>query len=274
MITIRNTILTDFSNLCSTFLYFFRRLYFSYPNIYYRAKSISFPTSVKVINYGAFINCSNLKNLYYEGNKEQWKSVKVYSNNAYLTSAKIHYTSEKKEDSKPTPKKSQTISAKSFTKTYGGKSFKIGAKAKTKLSYKSGDNKVATVSSSGKVTIKGIGKVTITITAKGNSVYKPATKKITITINPKPVTKITVKTDSKKSAQISWSKPAKVSGCQISFSYKKNFKEGERIDQVLYKNKILYKGIKRNAYFRIRTFTKYKNVKYYSSWTVKAIKFK
>lgn len=175
---------------------------------------------------------------------------------------------------KPTPKKSQTISAKSFTKTYGGKSFKIGAKAKTKLSYKSGDNKVATVSSSGKVTIKGIGKVTITITAKGNSAYKPATKKITITINPKPVTKITVKTDSKKSAQISWSKPAKVSGCQISFSYKKNFKEGERIDQVLYKNKILYKGIKRNAYFRIRAFTKYKNVKYYSSWTVKAIKFK
>lgn len=175
---------------------------------------------------------------------------------------------------KPTPKKSQTISAKSFTKTYGAKAFKIGAKAKTKLSYKSGDNKVATVSSSGKVTIKGIGKVTITITAKGNSVYKPATKKITITINPKPVTKITVKTDSKKSAQISWSKPAKVSGCQISFSYKKNFKEGERIDQVLYKNKILYKGIKRNAYFRIRAFTKYKNVKYYSSWTVKAIKFK
>lgn len=182
--------------------------------------------------------------------------------------------SKKSDTPKPTPKKSQTISAKSFTKTYGGKSFKIGAKAKTKLSYKSGDNKVATVSSSGKVTIKGIGKVTITITAKGNSAYKPATKKITITINPKPVTKITVKTDSKKSAQISWSKPAKVSGCQISFSYKKNFKEGERIDQVLYKNKILYKGIKRNAYFRIRAFTKYKNVKYYSSWTVKAIKFK
>lgn len=182
--------------------------------------------------------------------------------------------SKKSDTPKPTPKKSQTISAKSFTKTYGGKSFKIGAKAKTKLSYKSGDNKVATVSSSGKVTIKGIGKVTITITAKGNSAYKPATKKITITINPKPVTKITVKTDSKKSAQISWSKPAKVSGCQISFSYKKNFKEGERIDQVLYKNKILYKGIKRNAYFRIRAFTKYKNVKYYSSWTVKTIKFK
>lgn len=175
---------------------------------------------------------------------------------------------------KPTPKKSQTITAKSFTKTYGAKTFKVGAKAKTKLKYKSSNNKVATVSSSGKVTIKGIGKVTITITAKGNSAYKPATKKINITINPKPVTKITVKTDSKKSAQISWSKPAKVSGCQISFSYKKNFKEGERIDQVLYKNKILYKGIKRNAYFRIRAFTKYKNVKYYSSWTVKTIKFK
>ncbi|MGO5175024.1 hypothetical protein ACTQ2N_07455, partial [Ruminococcus sp. LCP21S3_E8] len=35
-----NSILTDFSNLCSTFLYFFRRLYFSYPNIYYRAYKI------------------------------------------------------------------------------------------------------------------------------------------------------------------------------------------------------------------------------------------
>lgn len=81
-----------------------------------------------------------------------------------------------------TAKKAQTISAKSFTKKKKSKPFFINAKAKTRLYYSSSNKKVATVNNNGKVTIKGVGKTTITIKASATSVYAPATRRITITV--------------------------------------------------------------------------------------------
>lgn len=83
-------------------------------------------------------------------------------------------------------KKIQTISVKkSFTKKKGSKPFYLKAKAKTKLTYSSSNKKVATVNSKGKVTVKKVGKTTITIRTKGNSNYLSATKKISITVKKK-----------------------------------------------------------------------------------------
>lgn len=83
-------------------------------------------------------------------------------------------------------KKIQTISVKkSFTKKKGCKPFYLKAKAKTKLTYTSSNKKVATVNSKGKVTVKKVGKTTITIRTKGNSNYLSATKKITVTVKKK-----------------------------------------------------------------------------------------
>ena len=98
----------------------------------------------------------------------------------------------------PVVKASQTITANSFTKTYGNKPFSLGAKAKTKLTYKSSNTKVATVSSTGRVTLKGPGKATITITAAATSQYNAATKKITITVKPKKVTGLKAKKGKKR----------------------------------------------------------------------------
>ena len=80
-------------------------------------------------------------------------------------------------------KASQTISAAgTISKKYGDKAFSLGAKAKTGLSYKSSNTKVAVVDKTGKVTIKGAGTVKITVTAAANTNYNNATKPITLKV--------------------------------------------------------------------------------------------
>ena len=86
-----------------------------------------------------------------------------------------------------------TVSVKNtknvVSKKYGDKAFSLGAKAKTALTYKSSNTKIATVDSKGKVTIKAAGTVKITINAKATSTYKAATAKVlTITIAKKAPT--------------------------------------------------------------------------------------
>lgn len=68
------------------------------------------------------------------------------------------------------------------SRKYGDKAFSIGAKAKTAMTYKSSNTKVATVDSKGKVTIKAAGTAKITISAKATSSYKAATKTLTIKV--------------------------------------------------------------------------------------------
>lgn len=76
--------------------------------------SISFPDSVKTIDYGTFWNCSKLKtvtlsdsvniiedsafygcgsltDVYYTGTQEQWEQISIGKNNTYLQNATIHY---------------------------------------------------------------------------------------------------------------------------------------------------------------------------------------
>ncbi len=129
----------------------------------------------------------------------------------------------------PAAKKNQTISVKSaITKAYGDKAFSLGAKITAgngKLSYKSSDNKVAQPDSSGKITIKGIGKCTITVTASGTTTYNAKTAKVTLTVNPKKAKLKTLK-PGKKSLKVTWTKDAKATGYEVQCCLKKNFKSG------------------------------------------------
>ncbi len=81
-------------------------------------------------------------------------------------------------------KANQTITAYDVTKTTANTVFSLGAKTsgKGQLSYKSGNTKIVTVDSAGKVTIKGAGKATITITASATGNYNQATKTINVTV--------------------------------------------------------------------------------------------
>ncbi|MBQ6370845.1 MAG: fibronectin type III domain-containing protein, partial [Firmicutes bacterium] len=66
-----------------------------------------------------------------------------------------------------------------YNKTVG-QTFRLDARAKTALSYRSSNKKVAVVDKRGRVTIKGCGTCKITVTAAATDAYKKAVRKITI----------------------------------------------------------------------------------------------
>ena len=128
-----------------------------------------------------------------------------YSTLKKTTDADADFAETEKAPTDPSTIKKQaaqtiTVAVKNsknvVSKKYGDKAFSIGAKAKTAMTYKSSNTKVATVDSKGRVTIKAAGTAKITITAKATSSYKVATKTLTVKVaKAAPVlkTKITSK---------------------------------------------------------------------------------
>ena len=141
-----------------------------------------------------------------------------YSTLKETTDADADFAETEKAPTDPSTIKKQaaqsiTVAVKNtknvVSKKYGNKAFSIGAKAKTAMTYKSSNTKVATVDSKGKVTIKAAGTAKITIAAKATSSYKAATKTLTVKVaKAAPVlkTKITSKNVSysalRKKAQV------------------------------------------------------------------------
>lgn len=182
---------------------------------------------------------------------------------------------------KITKKSLQTIKVSSVTKTYGSKAFNLGAtlkKGNGKLSYKSSNKNVVTVSSSGKVTIKGVGYAYITVTASATSKYEKTTKKVLIKINPQPVTIKSLKKASSKSIKLTWKADKKVSGYEIEYSTNKNFTKKTTTKIKISKNSTTAKTIKglkngKTYYVRIRSY-KSGDVTVYSSYKSVSIKLK
>lgn len=178
-----------------------------------------------------------------------------------------------------TVKASQSITAQSFTKTYGNKSFNLGAKAKTKLSYKSSNTKVATVSSTGLVTLKGPGKATITITAAATSNYNAASKSITITVKPKKATLKKAKSTKKRTLKVMWKRDTKATGYQVMIAQNKKFKKGKKT-ALIKKNKTTSRTFKKlksrkNYYYKVRAYKQIGKTKIYGAYSkTKRIKVK
>lgn len=86
------------------------------------------------------------------------------------------------------PKTQQSISvADAFTKKYGDGAFALNAFAKTPMTYTSSNQSIVTVSSTGKVTIKGVGTAYITIHAAQSSTYEAAEKVIRVIVGRKSI---------------------------------------------------------------------------------------
>ena len=148
---------------------------------------------------------------------------------------------------------SQTITASSVTKTFGAKAFSLGAKAKTTLSYKSSNAKIAAVDKKGTVTIKGAGKATITITAAQTKGYKAAKKTITVTVNkaknPMTVKSKVVKAKAKKKKTIKRAKAFVVKKAKGKLKFKKSGKVGGKKIVVASNGTItVKKGLKAGTY--------------------------
>ena len=114
-------------------------------------------------------------------------------------------------------KKQKITKVSSAYKKSVGQSFTLKPKAKGKITYKTGNKKVATVNSKGKVTVKGTGKATITVTAKATSTYSKSVKKITVYGVPKKpeMKKLTA---GKKKFTVQWKKDKKADGYQVQYS--------------------------------------------------------
>lgn len=198
-------------------------------------------------------------------------------------------TNQKKDDNQNTSdsKKSQNSSTtnnlkkqkitkvSSAYKKSVGQSFTLKPKAKGKITYKTGNKKVATVNSKGKVTVKGTGKATITVTAKATSTYSKSVKKITVYGVPKKpeMKKLTA---GKKKFTVQWKKDKKADGYQVQYSTDKKFKKNVKSVNVSKKStKATVKKLKKGKTYwvRMHSYKKINGKKYYSGWgKVKSVK--
>jgi hypothetical protein len=197
--------------------------------------------------------------------------------NITITAGDDNYETVTKSIKITVNKVSNTITASNFTKTYSTKkqTFSIGAKrkGKGKLTYSSNNAKVK-VNSAGKVTVnaKFIGKATVTIKVAANGIYKAATKKITVTVNPTKTSISKVTNTKGKKLTISWNKNTVATGYQIQYSTKKTFLSVSRT-MTIKKNSMTSKTITgltkgKKYYVRIRTYKSVSGKKYYSGWSM------
>ncbi len=208
-----------------------------------------------------------------------------YSNNTDAGTAKVtvtgkgNYTGNQKVSYKIS-KAAQSLTAKAKSaKITKGKTTTISAKGKGTITYSSGNKKIATVNSKGKVTAKSPGKVNITVKAKGNDNYKSASKKVAITVKPKAASLKSVKSASSRQMTVKWKKSSGITGYQIQYSTSKTFKSGNKKKTVKGASKTSQKisSLKRGKtyYVRIRTYKTVSGTKFYSSWSeAKKVKVK
>lgn len=112
-----------------------------------------------------------------------------------------------------------------YIKSVNSKAYKLKAitNGDGKLSYKSSNKNVVTVSKNGKVTIKGIGSAKITITATETSKYEDASKKITITVRPIKSKIVKVTSSTPNTASVKWNSDKAVNGYEILVATNKKF---------------------------------------------------
>ena len=139
------------------------------------------------------------------------------------------------------------------------------------MTYKSSNTKVVKVGKkTGKVTVKGVGKATITITSAANDTYKKATKKVTITVTPKKVASVKAKAQSGNKVKLSWKKLGGVTGYQVQYAAKKNFKGKKTVTvKGAAKKSTVLKKLKKGKtwYIRIRAYKKSEKTTIYGAFT-------
>ena len=107
------------------------------------------------------------------------------------------YFSTKKDVTVKVLRASQTVRASNMTVCVGESGRKIGAKAKTTMSYKIYKTSFLCVSAKGVLTPKKEGTVTVRINAKATSKYTSATKTITVRVRRRNPAEVTLKPERK-----------------------------------------------------------------------------
>ena len=245
-------------------------------------KGVEIPGSVTRIGDFAFSSCSSLADIYYGGSRKQWNKIEIsdYENDV-LQSAAIHYSSDTSDPEQKPQKKAQSIKVGNMVKTYGVKPFSLRATAlgKAKLSYASSNRKVASVASNGKVTVKGCGVAKITVRAAETKDYRAASKTVTLTVKPRRVSLVSVKSKKKKTVFVKWKRDAKASGYLIECATDRNFKK-QKTKITVSRSKTVSATVKKlkagkRYYVRVCAYTKNGKKKIQGDWSkLKTVKVK
>lgn len=187
-----------------------------------------------------YTNYKKLYNYYKWSNWSSWSTTPIpKSDNVEVqtrTTARYRTTPDSEPQISLSGKSSPKLKVTklSYNKTYENKGFtiKTSSLSKGKVTFKSKNKKIVSVSSKGKVKIKGCGKTTIIIKVSETLKYKSGTKKISITIKPGKL-KIT----GYKGKKITFKKQPNVSGYQaiitkVSSRFKRNLKLGRKVKTV------------------------------------------
>lgn len=178
----------------------------------------------------------------------------------------MSFTIKKAENPITLPKDSIFTSGSTKKKTV-----KINASAKAgELSYVS-DLKKVKVDENGTVTLpaKFSGTVTITIQTPGDKNYEAQTRSVQITV-PKAVSLTSVKNTSKGKVTVKWKKGKNVTGYQLQYALKSNFKNAKtkKIKNAKTTSAKLTKlKTSKKYYVRIRTYVTKNKKTYYSNWS-------
>ena len=200
--------------------------------------------------------------------KDRDYKIKSYQNNVNAGKASLiitgmgKYKDEKKAEFTIKKAKQFIGGVKStYAKSCADKKFTLRPSAKGKLEYKSANNKVATISKRGSISIKGVGICRITVKAKQTSNYEAAEKVITLKVRPRKTNISKVSLKKKGTIQISWKKNKDAGGYIIQYSTDKKFKKAKMVTVKKGKvtNKTIKKLKKKTYYVRIRP---YRNVKF------------
>ena len=114
---------------------------------------------------------------------------------------------------------------------------------------------------------KAVGTATVTVTGQGSYTGKV---KANFNINPKPVTLSSVKSAKKQQLTVKWKKGSRITGYEIQYGLKKNFKDAKTvtIKKAKTTGTVLKKlKSKKTYYVRIRAYKTVKGKKYYSAWS-------
>jgi hypothetical protein len=244
---------------------------------------LTLPKQVSNIEDYAFGKCDNLEKVVFTGDAPTFGS-NVFEN----VKATVRYPTDNKSWAKKAGldyggsltwvawPEQQTITAKNFTKTLGDAAFKLGAKTSGDgaLTYSSSNTKVAAVNGSGKVTLKGVGKATITITAAATDNYQKAAKKVTVTVK-KPTVKtptLSKLTNSKsKTMTVTWKKVADATGYEVQYTTDKKFKKSVKTVKVKSPKTVsttIKKLTKKKKYYvQVRAYKTVLKTNYYSKWS-------
>lgn len=114
-----------------------------------------------------------------------------------ITAKKSKYKTVKKTITVKVYRQNQKVNASNVKLTTGQRK-NLGAKARTRLSYKSSNPKVVTIDKKGNLTAKKTGTAKIKVTASANNTYNKTSRTITVTVVKKSIPK---QTESVKPAQ-------------------------------------------------------------------------